>query len=41
MSTEDIIRWREGMNFMFEWQENNISRMSAENELDIVLSPRT
>ena len=26
---------------MFEWQENNISRMSAENELDIVLSPRT
>ena len=28
---EDITRWREDMNFMFEWQEN-ISRLSEANE---------
>ena len=28
---EDITRWREDMNFIFEWQ-NNILRMSAASE---------
>ena len=28
---EDITRWREGMNFIFEWQ-NNILRTSAASE---------
>ena len=29
---EDITRWREDMNFIFEWQ-NNILRTSAASEL--------
>ena len=28
---EDITRWREDMNFIFEWQ-NNILRKTAESE---------
>ena len=28
---EDITRWREDMNFIFEWQ-NNILRISAASE---------
>ena len=36
---EDITRWREDMNFIFEWQ-NNILRTSAASESNIVFATR-
>ena len=36
---EDITRWREDMNFIFEWQ-NNTLRTSAASELNIVFATR-
>ena len=39
INIEDIARWREDMNFVFEWQ-NNILRTSAASEFNIVFAPR-
>ena len=37
MYIEDITRWHEDMNFIFEWQ-NNILRTSAASEWNIVFA---
>ena len=39
VDVEDITRWREDMNFIFEWQ-NNLLRMSAASEQNIVFATR-